>query len=511
MSVNLTMTNLDFSDPNLQGLYDTLQGNILKSHGRDRSRHVFLRFAGTSSDVCEWVAQTAKTVTTAAEQRRQTLTYRQTGELSLFTSFLLTPTGYAALGVPQDQWPDDKAFRAGMKDTEIEYDTRPRDVHAPVSNPLADDPDTWEEPFRQQIDAMVLLAYGSPGDVAHADGFLDAEIDRLTASLTGVGEIICIQSGHVLRNDRGQVIEHFGNPDGVSNPQFMRSDLDKVRRENGGFDRYDGSASLNLVLAKDPFPGLNEYGSYYVYRKLQQNIRGYQQKCEELAALLTQATADFRRNANDGGGEKELYPLAFDADYANALFVGRFKDGTPISEQSVPGWSSLPNNFNYDSDIRGRKCPFASHIRKTNPRLDTAREFGAPGTVERSRRIVRRGISYGAENLSPDEEWTEAGLLFLSVQSNIEYQFIFIQHAWCNNEIFVEQGTGLDPICGAPLHGAPQVSQKWPLRWGLPHGSVAGGATGSEEDVEFAMNDVVRMRGGEYFFAPSRNFLLSLA
>ena len=511
MSVNLTMTNLDFGDPNLQGLFGTLQGNILKSHGRDRSRHVFIRFTGAPADVREWVAKFGRSVTTAAAQRAQTLQYRRTGEQSLFTGFLLTPSGYAALGVPQDQWPDDKAFRAGMKDTAIEYDTRPRDVHAPAANPLADNPATWEEPFRQQIDAMAMLAYGRPGEAADADSFLDGEIGRLTASLSGVGEIVCIQRGHVIRNDSGQVIEHFGNPDGVSNPQFMRPDLDKVRRENGGFDRYDGSAPLNLVLAKDPFPGVNEYGTYYVYRKLQQNIRGYQRKCAELASLMTAATVEFRRNANDGRGEQELYPMTFDADYANALFIGRFKDGTPISEQSVPGWSSLPNNFNFDADIRGRKCPFASHIRKTNPRLDTAREFGAPGTVERSRRIVRRGISYGSEDLHPDDEWTDAGLLFLSVQSNIEYQFIFIQHAWCNNEIFVEQGTGLDPICGVPLHGTPKVRQKWPLRWGLPHGSVAGGATGSEEDVEFAMNDVVRMRGGEYFFAPSRNFLLSLA
>lgn len=507
MTVNLTMTNLDFGDANLAGLFATLQGNIVKSHGRDRSRHVFLRFTGAPADAREWLGQLANQVTTVTGQRSQTLDYKATGKLHLFTSVLLTPTGYAALGVPEDQWPDDKAFRAGMKDTGALYDTRPRGTHNPVANPLVDDPDSWEEGFRQQIDAMVLLAYGRQGDSANADSFLDAAVDSLRAGMTGVAEIVCVQQGHVIRNDTGQVIEHFGNPDGVSNPLFMRSDLDKARRETGGFDRYDTSAALNLVLAKDPFGGVNEYGTYYVYRKLQQNILGYQRKCAELGDLLTQATAAFRQNA----GEHELAPLTFDAEYANALFIGRFSDGTPISEQSVPGWGSLPNNFNFDADQRGRKCPFASHIRKTNPRMDTRREFGAPGTVEMSRRIVRRGISYGSENLNPGEEWTDAGLLFLSCQSNIEYQFIFMQHAWCNNEIFVEQGTGLDPICGVPLHGAPAVKQRWPLRWGLPHGSVAGGATGQEEDVEFQMSDVVRMRGGEYFFAPSRNFLLSLA
>ena len=287
----------------------------------------------------------------------------------------------------------------------------------------------------------------------------------------------------------------------------MRPDLDRVRRERGGFDRYDISAPLGLVLARDPAGGVDDYGSYFVYRKLQQNIRGYSQKCATLADLLNVAAADLRKRS----GEKELAPLAFDADFVSALCVGRFKDGTPIGEQATPGWSSLPNNFNYDQDHRGRRCPFQSHVRKTNPRLDTRREFGAPQNVEFSRRIVRRAISYGSEDLDPVEEWTDAGLLFLCCQSNIEYQFIFMQHAWCNNQLFVEQDTGIDPICGVVSLGKSAVPQKWPLRWGVPLGSVAGGAKPDDPDVEFLINDVVRMRGGEYFYAPSRNFLLSLS
>ena len=103
MAVNLTMTNLDFGDPNLKGLFGTLQGNILKSHGRERSRHVFLRFTGPVPDVREWVAQLGQQVTTVTAQRAQTKNFHETGELSLFTSFMLTPTGYAALGIPREQ------------------------------------------------------------------------------------------------------------------------------------------------------------------------------------------------------------------------------------------------------------------------------------------------------------------------------------------------------------------------------------------------------------------------
>lgn len=507
MALNLLMTNLDFGDRNLAGLYGSMQGNIIKSHGRDHARHVFLRFTGPPAEARAWTARFADRVTCCAEQYRQTQKHKERGERNLFVNFMLSATGYQALGIPAERQPDDKAFRAGMKDLAQEYDTRPRGDHRPVANPLFDDPAAWDEAFRQRIDALVIFAYGRRDEDDGADQLLDDEVAALEADLAGLAEVVHVQQGHVLRNDRRQVIEHFGHPDGIGNPVFMRADLDRVRREQGGFDKYDISAPLSLVLAKDPGGGVDDYGSYFVYRKLQQNILGYRRQCEALADRLNAAAAAMRQRT----GETELAPLEFDADFASALCVGRFKDGTPISEQAIPGWSNLPNNFDFDLDHRGRRCPLQSHIRKTNPRLDTRREFGAPQNVEFSRRIVRRGISYGASDLEPSEEWTDAGLLFLCCQSNIEYQFIFMQHAWCNNQIFVEQGTGVDPICGVAPTGEAAIPQKWPLRWGVPLGSVAGGAEPTDPDVEHLINDVVRMRGGEYFYAPSRNSLLALA
>lgn len=507
MSVNMLMTNLDFGDVNLQGLYANIQGNILKSHGRDHSRHVFLRFTGDGAANRALAGRLGATATDFATQRKQTMAFKADGTRSLFVNVMLSATGYAALAIPEDLWPNDKAFRAGMKDLTTEYDTRPRGDHRPIANPLFDDPSTWEDPFREQIDALVILAYGRKDASDGAEAFLDARVDELRDELGGAAEIVCVQKGHALRNDLGQVIEHFGHPDGIGNPIFMRPDLDRARRTQGGFERADLSAPLGLVLLPEPGNVHVNYGSYFVYRKLQQNIAGYKKHCENLAALLNERMAQLRASS----GETELDEIEFDADYASALCIGRFKDGTPISEQAVSGWSSLPNNFDFAFDIRGRKCPFQSHIRKTNPRLDTRREFGAPQSVEFSRRIVRRGISYGSEDLDPASEWTDAGLLFLSCQRSIEYQFIFMQHAWCNNEVFVHTGTGLDPICGVLPGGETPQAQKWPLRWGIPEGSAAGGAGLDERDPEYLIHDVVRMRGGEYFFAPSKAFLLDLA
>ncbi|MEM1160808.1 MAG: hypothetical protein AAGJ28_07725 [Pseudomonadota bacterium] len=509
MALNLTMTNLDHYDPNLSGLFAALQGNILKSHGRDLARHVFLRFTGTPQECRGWLSGIAGKVTSFADQYEQTRAYRENAERSLFTGFLLSSTGYDALGISRADQPDDPAFQAGMKDTGAEFDTRPRGDHTRRANPLNDDPDKWEVGFQSRLDALVILASGRKADTDGSDEMLDAEVERLKQQCEGVAEIVHVELGHVLRNELGQVIEHFGNPDGVSNPTFMRPELDRLRRLRGGFGAYNGSGALDLVLFQDP-GGNNDtdYGSYFVYRKLQQNIAGYRRKCAELAGKMQDAAMELRKAA----GEVELDAPDIDAEYVNALCVGRFRDGTPISEQAAPGTTNLPNGFNFDHDDRGLRCPFQAHIRKANPRKDTHREFGAPQTVEYSRRIVRRGISYGSEDLMPDEEWTDAGLLFLSCQRSIEYQFIFMQHAWCNNQIFVEEGTGLDPICGAPNVGQSVIAQKWPLRWGIPSGSVAGNYDGSVADhVEFAFDDVVRMRGGEYFHAPSINTLHRIA
>ncbi|MEM8957039.1 MAG: hypothetical protein AAGC86_04405 [Pseudomonadota bacterium] len=505
MTLNLTMTNLDHGDPNLGGLFDTLQGNILKSHGRDHSRHVFLRFTGPPDACRAWVAGFADQVTSMSAQYAQTCAYRDHGTRSLFTGFLLSAAGYDALGIPRADQPNDPAFQAGMKDISTPYDTRPRGDHTRNPNPLNDAPDGWEDGFQARIDALVILASGRKDDTEGTEEMLHYELEKLTDSVRGLAEIVHVEFGHVLRNDLGQVIEHFGNPDGVSNPSFMRPELDRIRRLRGGFDAYDGSAPLGLVLLRDPGGDDDtDYGSYFVYRKLQQNIAGYRRKCRELAAKMTEAAMVLRAAA----GEVETDPPAFDEEYANALCVGRFRDGTPISDYAAPGTTNLPNGFNFDHDVRGLRCPFQAHIRKTNPRKDTHREFGAPQTVEFSRRIVRRGISYGPEDLDPAEDWTDAGLLFLSCQRSIEYQFVFMQHAWSNNQIFVEAGTGIDPICGVANVGETAAPQRWPLRWGIPADSVAGNYdTATPDYVDYSFTDVVRMRGGEYFYAPSRNSL----
>lgn len=91
------------------------------------------------------------------------------------------------------------------------------------------------------------------------------------------------------------------------------------------------------------------------------------------------------------------------------------------------------NNFNYGfpDDVHTQdRCPFAAHVRKTNPRLDL--EGLTPPISNERRRILRRGIPFGPE-LDPQEIQQKTtlqgrGLLFRCYQSNIANGFQFIQH-----------------------------------------------------------------------------------
>ena len=88
------------------------------------------------------------------------------------------------------------------------------------------------------------------------------------------------------------------------------------------------------------------------------------------------------------------------------------------------------NDFSYnllfpDDQSTQDRCPFAAHVRKTNPRSDL-KQFG--GTE--IRRIVRSGIPFGPE-VAADETTTrqDRGLLFVAYQSNIGNGFQFIQQS----------------------------------------------------------------------------------
>ena len=443
-----------------QGLLEDLQGNILKGHGRDYSVHLFLQWKPEQiHETKQWIQTFTKTyVTSAKQQADEALRYRQEGiSGSIFANFFLTRKGYEALGFEPFQVPKDQPFTMGMKNDQIRG--------------FLGDPEVeqWEEGYQNEIHALILMADD------HLNNLLQT-VNQITSKLRKFGVIIHREDGFILRNKAQQVIEHFGFVDGVSQPLFLKRDIVKAQTNDSDFSQWDPRASLDTILVKD-HNGKTEdsYGSYLVYRKLEQNVKGFREDQQKLAQTLN-----------------------IKNDLAGALVMGRFPDGTPVTKSDIPTYADTPtNNFNYDADVAAKKCPFHAHIRKTNPRGDTGRVESSPGfdealAVEKNHRIARRAISYGKNDYTQAPE-TGSGLLFLCFQANIENQFNFMQARWANPDRFVKVGVGPDPVIGQP-----EGTQKFPKKWG-------------ESDTQkYGFKLWVKMKGGEYFFAPSISFLTHL-
>ncbi|MBA2467557.1 MAG: peroxidase [Sphingomonas sp.] len=503
MALDLTKTakQVDFGDASYTALLGNLQANILKSHGRNHARHLFIRFTGSPAAVRAWIkTKVAPNVTTARHQRDQSKS-RADAEAAgnkifdggLVTGFFLSAAGYTFLGFDAGKLPS-KAFRKGMKDQNrfigpeialgINLKLKNRDP----------EPAHWEPGFQGEIHALITLADDKVG--GNLTRLLSRVDQHKTEIAAGVGVVTHVQDGSVLRRPifsepgRSEPIEHFGYFDGISQPVFSGKDLkryydeDQKRQPQPG--DWDPSASLDLVLAKDPFTNAPDaYGSFFVYRKLEQDYDLFHQRAKSLAAAVS-----------------------ITGQLAGAFVVGRFEDGTPISLAGAPDGKAPENHFMHAKDKDGLKCPMHAHVRKANPRGTT------PGTSlkdEAARRIARRAIPYGKPHpdLKCDEtEFPSAkpgprGLLFMCFQSNIEDHFEFIQRVWIDNNDFpsgtipfFEKDTGDDPLIGQD----EAEPQHWPKRWN----DKAAGT--KKHDFEAA----VTLKGGEYFFAPSKPFLNAL-
>ena len=448
----LNQTNIDSRDSKFQAMLEQLQGNILASHGRDHSLHIFLKFKPAVNAVKDWIRQFASNhITSARQQVGEAERFRREGVPGkLFAGFLMSASGYEVIGVGYKKFligtQGGRPFVRGMRKAGGELNDPPVEK--------------WEAGFQDSLHAVVFLAGDNKEELERAGQEIRQEVSQ-------VATVVNVEKGAQLRRN-GQAFEPFGYADDLSQPLFFKAHIERARKQ--GTEKWDPSAPLNQVLIQDPHgPDEFSFGSYLVYRKLEQNVAGFKSRRRELAQLL--------------GVNEEL---------AGAFIVGRFRDGTPVVLQSAPDSQSLTNNFDYADDLQGSKCPFHSHIRKTNPRGDLNRQVGFSTDNERQHRIVRRGVPYGMEDLEAKPA-TGAGLLFMCYQSDICNQFEFMQQAWANEKRFVKRGVGLDAVVGSGFQSPG--GQRWLRKWG------------AEERMDFDFSGFVTLRGGEYFFAPSISFL----
>ncbi|GEO99365.1 Dyp-type peroxidase [Methylobacterium haplocladii] len=464
-------------------LLQCLQGNILKGHGRDFTANLFFRFDPARTRESRRLLRDLAYhhLTNAYRQLLDAEVFKRTGQGGgPFVHLALSKTGYDAIGRSADA-PGDPEFQAGMK--------------APASIVALSDPPVtaWQPKFREDLHGVVLVAHETPART----GALALQVRELIEEAGG--EVVFVQHGAAVRNTAGEGIEHFGYVDGRSQPLLLAEDIAE-ERESAGTDRWDPAFPLKAALVKDPGTvDAISFGSYFVFRKLEQHVRAFKTREQKIADKLKLK-----------GDDREL---------AGAMIVGRFEDGTPVTMSKVARGEKPPNDFDYDSDP-GIRCPFHGHIRKTNPRGSG----GAPGGEEGERTHImpRRGILYedARREVHPDElpetdstsEFLSevapklpkdgVGLLFMAYNQSIAGQFKFTQETWANNAGFPLQPPGphgIDPVIGQGVNGAGQ--QKLPKVWD-------DDSAGMEDDVGFA--GFVTMKGGEYFFSPSLTFLLNL-
>src|SRR5262249_10563611 len=127
---------------------------------------------------------------------------------------------------------------------------------------------------------------------------------------------------------------------------------------------------------------------------------------------------------------------------------------------------------------KGEICPFAAHIRRTNPRDDMDKNEA------QTHRLLRRGIPYGEL-----DDKINRGLLFLAYQTSIENQFEYVQKL-ANNPWVKEANAGYDPIIG-------QNNRDHPLTFRVTD------KDGQHKPVDLPTTRWVIPTGGGYFFAPS--------
>lgn len=250
-------------------------------------------------------------------------------------------------------------------------------------------------------------------------------------------------------------VEHFGFVDSLSQPQ--------IGLPLGG-PAWDNLADTGEFLLghqndrKDPpkRDPLTDNGSFMVIRKLRQDVKALEVTINAPGAA---------------------------SDALKAWMVGRTIDGDPLA---VPGSG---NAFDYGRDTDGLKCPFAAHIRRSNPRSDYEQEHDTPSVP----RMVRRGMPYGPlydrEHSDPDPaKDKERGLMFICYNASISEQFEVIQR-------WIASGNSTDVLSehSDPLLGVPQVAEPRVFRY----------VDSSVQRVTLSPLPYVTLEWGMYAFLPS--------
>jgi Dyp-type peroxidase family len=411
----------------------------------------------------------------------------------------LTAHGLRKFGVEDAELAQfDSAFREGMAPP-----PPPGSQASRRSNLLGDigsnSPEQWEwGGWNSEIIDGVLLLY------ADSKASLQALVGEEAASMPGA--VARIRTLHArIPIDRR---EHFGFKDGISQPVIEGTRrADRLNRYNprearisvvkpGEFvlgylnERGTRTTFSNASTARD----LSRNGTYLVFRQLAQNV-----------PLFNEFLLDTARRVYS-----TQQPHQNQLDWVASRLIGRTPKGEPLI---LPGADSRPdagddsgddngtdrNDFLYYFEDRfGLACPIGAHIRRANPRDALDPDPNTALRLSKMHRIIRRGRIYGdrlfaAEGETAGKPDDPRGLNFICLNADIADQFEMVQHSWLNRTHFGGLHHEADPISHYPDGGTTMTIQHRPA------------------NIRIHVPQLVRVRGGAYFFFPGIAALCSLA
>ncbi len=280
---------------------------------------------------------------------------------------------------------------------------------------------------------------------------------------------------HIL--EPGEFI--MGYPDGLGTypqtpviPAILDSHNDLYAAPDAQADQRPDFSNALATASRD----LGRDGSYMVIRQLEQDVDGFNGFLEKAAKKMSQGAAG----------------LKVTADWIGAKMVGRWKDGSSLVRNPYKPRTEWDKDAKPDNDFlfgkedsQGMRCPFGSHIRRSNPRESQDPKSESQIAITNRHRILRAGRVY--------QEGDKKGLLFVCMNGDIERQFEFIQQTWTNNSTFHGLDKEIDPLFNT--HKGQKYSI--PMRDGTR--CVTG------------LQNFITTKGGEYFFLPGKQAMKYLS
>ena len=371
-----------------------------------------------------------------------------------------TYQGLRALGIPHsslDSFPQE--FREGMA------------ARASILNDLdSNAPANWEHPFGTADFHVALAIYSSD------DKDLEMLLERARQSHHDLPKITVVYRLKFTELPGGR--NPFGYKDGLHNPHVEGSGMPAHSRFETSVKAGEfimGYADNLGEIATNPVPeALRRNGTFLAFRKFHLHVAAFRRYLREQAS---------------SPDEEELIA---------AKMVGRWRSGAPLvlaperDDPKLGGDSKRNNDFCYEADLQGLKCPFSAHIRRVNPRDSLKSDLVATNLHY----FLRRGTNFGPplpEGILEDDG-AERGAVFLLIGAHLRRQFEFVQSQWVTDGNFISHGAEQDPIIGNNNGEGIFTIPKRPVRRrlrGLPH--------------------FVVVRGGEYCFMPGLRALKWLA